>query len=79
MNGIQFTQFNLKVIEVIEPGLSQRRGLSLFERAVCHLQVKVDTLQELTTHEQMIISDFLKHLLIRVCALSFCVRLDSLI
>jgi len=28
-----------QVIEVIEPGLTQRRGLSLFERSVCHLQL----------------------------------------
>jgi len=28
-----------QVIEVIEPGLTQRRGLSLFEQAVCHLQL----------------------------------------
>jgi len=28
-----------QVIETIEPGLTQRRGLSLFERAICHLQL----------------------------------------
>jgi len=28
-----------QVIEVIEPGLTQRRGLSLFERSICHLQL----------------------------------------
>lgn len=28
-----------QVIETVEPGLTQRRGLSLFERAVCHLQL----------------------------------------
>merc|ERR1712012_1097903 len=28
-----------QLIEVIEPGLTQRRGLSLFERAICHLQL----------------------------------------
>jgi len=28
-----------QVVETIEPGLTQRRGLSLFERSVCHLQL----------------------------------------
>eukprot|EP00090_Calanus_glacialis_P002954 TRINITY_DN12154_c0_g1_i1.p1 TRINITY_DN12154_c0_g1~~TRINITY_DN12154_c0_g1_i1.p1 ORF type:complete len:553 (-),score=159.07 TRINITY_DN12154_c0_g1_i1:57-1715(-) len=28
-----------QTVETIEPGLTQRRGLSLFERSVCHLQL----------------------------------------
>ena len=28
-----------QVVEIIEPGLTQRRGLSLFERSACHLQL----------------------------------------
>jgi len=28
-----------QVVETVEPGLTQRRGLSLFERSVCHLQL----------------------------------------
>ena len=31
--------FSSQLIEVIEPGLTQRRGLSLFERSICHLQL----------------------------------------
>ena len=28
-----------KVIDLVEPGLSRRRGLSLFETSTCHLQL----------------------------------------
>lgn len=28
-----------KFVEVVEPGLTQRRGLALFERSICHLQL----------------------------------------
>jgi len=31
-----------QVVETIEPGLTQRRGISLFERSVCHLQLGRD-------------------------------------
>jgi len=30
------------VIETVEPGLTQRRGISLFERSACHLQLGRD-------------------------------------
>ncbi|XP_023337013.1 uncharacterized protein LOC111708015 [Eurytemora carolleeae] len=33
-------------IEIVEPGLTQRRGLSLFERAICHLQSVIGNLDD---------------------------------
>merc|ERR1719481_264668 len=43
-----------QVVEVIEPGLTQRRGLSLFERSVCHLQLG----RELYDHKKFGPEDF---------------------
>jgi len=45
-----------QVIENVEPGLTQRRGLSLFERAICHLQLG----RELYDNKKFPQADFVK-------------------
>merc|ERR1712117_710709 len=57
-----------QVVETIEPGLTQRRGLSLFERSVCHLQLG----RELYDRKKFPKEDFAKLLEAEVSSLEDC-------
>ena len=55
-------------IEVVEPGLTQRRGLSLFERSICHLQLG----RELYDRKKFGKEDFMKLLEAEISSLESC-------
>lgn len=55
-------------IETIEPGLTQRRGISLFERSVCHLQLG----RELYDKKKFGKSDFATMLEAEIASLNDC-------
>jgi len=57
-----------QVIETIEPGLTQRRGISLFERSVCHLQLGRDLYDKKKFGRE----DFMKLLENEIASLSDC-------
>jgi len=57
-----------QVVETIEPGLTQRRGLSLFERSVCHLQLG----RELYDRKKFPKDDFAKLLESEIASLEDC-------
>jgi len=57
-----------QVVETVEPGLTQRRGISLFERSVCHLQLG----RELYDTKKFGKEDFLKLLETEISSLSDC-------
>jgi len=59
-----------QLIEVIEPGLTQRRGLSLFERSICHLQLG----RELYDKKKFRKEDFIQLLEAEISALEDCLE-----
>lgn len=59
-----------QVVETIEPGLTQRRGLSLFERSVCHLQLG----RELYDGKKFPKEDFSKLLESEIASLEDCLE-----
>jgi len=61
-----------QVIETVEPGLTQRRGISLFERSACHLQLGRD----LYDRKKFGKEDFTRLLEAEVASLNECI--DSL-
>ena len=62
--------FIFQLIEVIEPGLTQRRGLSLFERSICHLQLG----RELYDKKKFGREDFMKLLEAEISSLEDCLE-----
>ena len=58
------------MVEVIEPGLTQRRGLSLFERSICHLQLG----RELYDKKKFGKEDFMKLLEAEIGSLEDCLE-----
>merc|ERR1719266_2545876 len=57
-----------EVIDEVEPGLTQRRGLSLFERSICHLQLG----RELYDRKKFPKDDFSKLLESEISSLEDC-------
>merc|ERR1719278_494540 len=57
-------------IEIVEPGLTQRRGLSLFERSICHLQLG----RELHDRKKFGKEDFMKLLESEMASLESCLE-----